>query len=165
MNNFAAVFILATVIFWPIAAGYFTAKTERRFLLHLIVIISFIVRGAGSVLKILHWTGADELLMISQVGFGLGGLLLIWTGLRNPTGGLLVYQLICGGLIVLIVLTNFFPIYELDSAIRFAPYPLAALSATIIANKTYVHQGEKNMLIMYLIGAIEAVILDLVRLL
>lgn len=144
-----------------IASGYYLIVTSRRFILHLIVIASFAVRGIGAMFKILHWTGADELQLISYIGFGLGGLLLIWTGFRNPTHKVLHYQLITGLLIGLIMFGSFVPVNSLAELARLMIYPLAALSGTILMQEVYVHQGEKNMVIMYFVIAIIAVINDL----
>jgi hypothetical protein len=145
-----------------IATGYYLIVTSRRFVLHLIVIASFAVKGIGSLFKILHWTGADEILMISYIGFGLGGFLLIWTGLRNPAGKLLYYQLIAGILIAFIVISSFVPVPSLGRLVHLLSYPLAAITGTILLREEYVHQGEKNVLNMYFIGAIIAVIIDVV---
>jgi hypothetical protein len=150
---------------FAVASGYYLVVTSPRFVLHFIVLISFVVRAIGSFFKILHWTGADELLMISYIGFGLGGFLLIWTGLRNPTRKLLHYQLITGVLIGLIVIDTFVPVDKLADLVRLVPYPLAALSGTILLREVYVHQGEKNMVAMYFIIAIIAVINDVSHLL
>jgi uncharacterized membrane protein len=112
---------------------------------------------------VLHWSGADELLLISDIGFGLGGFLLIWTALRNPTKKLLYYQLIAGFLIIFIVISSFIPLASLGSLVDLLAYPLAAITGTILLREEYVHQGEKNLLNMYFIGAIIAVITDVVQ--
>jgi hypothetical protein len=156
--------IIISVIILLISSGYLVGKTDKKFLLHRVVIGFFLVRAVGTAFKILHWVGADELMAISDIGFALGAFLLIWTGLRNSTRKLLLYQFICGLLAAFMVLVNYWPIHQLASIVRFLPYPLAALAGTIILNKLYVHPGEKNMLIMYFIVAITAVILDLFRL-
>ena len=148
----------------PISSGYFLIITSRKYVLHIIVLVGFVVRSVGSLFKILHWTGAEEILLISYAGFALGGFLLIWTGLRNPTGKMLHYQLVVGSLILLMVLNAIFPTNNFGDVARYLPYPAAGLSATILLNGTYVHQGEKNMLKMYFIVAIIAVIVDLMRL-
>ncbi len=164
MNYLQGIVVIISAVAMLIAPGYLFGKTDKRFVLHMIVIVSFFIRGIGGILKILHWTGADELLIVSYAGFGLGGLLLIWTGIRNPTGKLLQYQLICGVLIGLIVVNSFWSLNAIDNIVRFLPYPVAALSATIIMSNLYIHSGEKSILVLYFIVAIFAVTLDLFRL-
>jgi hypothetical protein len=146
-----------------IATGYYLIVTSRRYVLHLIVIASFAVKGIGSLFRILHWTGADEILMISYIGFGLGGVLLMWTGLRNPEQKLLYYHIIAGVLISLIVISSFVPVVALERLAQLLPYPLAAITGTIILREDYVHQGEKNILNMYFIFSITVVVSDLLK--
>jgi hypothetical protein len=155
--------ILISVMILLIASGYFLVITSRRFVLYLVVIASFAMRGIGSLFMVLHWSGTDELLLISDIGFGLGGFLLIWTGLRNPAGKLLYYQLIAGILIAFIVISSFVPVPSLGRLVHLLSYPLAAITGTILLREEYVHQGEKNVLNMYFIGAIIAVIIDVVQ--
>src|SRR5688572_23675910 len=90
-----------------ITAGYLAIKTEKRFALHRIVVASFVILAIGILFKLLHLAGADQILMISYIGQALGGFLLIWTGLRNPTGKILFFQLISGILVSLFVLDRF----------------------------------------------------------
>lgn len=146
-----------------IASGYYFIVTSRQFVLHKIVIASFAVRAIGSLFMILHYPGAAEIVLASYIGFAFGGFLLIWTGLRNPTGKPLLYQLVTGILIGMIVINNFVPVKNLEDLVRFSSYPLAAFTGTILLKDTYVHQGEKNMVIMYFIVAIFAVILDVMQ--
>jgi hypothetical protein len=127
------------------------------------VIASFAVKGIGSLFRILHWTGADEILMISYIGFGLGGVLLMWTGLRNPEQKLLYYHIVAGVLISLIVISSFVPVVALERLAQLLPYPLAAITGTIILREDYVHQGEKNILNMYFIFSITVVVSDLLK--
>jgi hypothetical protein len=146
-----------------IATGYYLIVTSRRYVLHLMVIASFAVKGIGSLFRILHWTGADEILMISYIGFGLGGVLLMWTGLRNPEQKLLYYHIVAGVLISLIVISSFVPVVALERLAQLLPYPLAAITGTIILREDYVHQGEKNILNMYFIFSITVVVSDLLK--
>jgi hypothetical protein len=101
--------------------------------------------------------------MVSYIGIALGGFLLIWTGLRNPTGKVLFFQLISGILIGLVVLDRLVPIYDLASVVALLPYLLAAATGTIIFNQTYVHPAEKNMVTMYFIVSIAALLAILFR--
>jgi hypothetical protein len=161
MDQVRIVLLVISALVLPICAAYLVIKTDKRFVLHRIVIALFFLRGIGSLFKMLHLAGADQLLLVSDIGVAMGAFLLIWTGLRNPTRKLLLYQLICGVIAAIMVLNNHWPIYPLANVVRFLPYPLAALAGTIILNKLYVHPGERNMLIMYFIVAIIAVVLDL----
>lgn len=158
-----ASFLTLSALAVLIAAGYYVIVTSRRFVLHQIALVSFVILGIGLQFKLLHWTGADEIIIISYFGLGLGAFLLIWTGLRNPTKTILLYQLIAGILVVFMVINHVYPVYALNELMRLLPYPIAGVTGTILLRELYVHQGEKNVVNMFLIVSIISVIGDLRR--
>jgi hypothetical protein len=118
----------------------------------------------GSFFKILHLAGADQLLIVGLAGTILGAVLLVWKSFRNRQNQLVLNKLIAGAMILLqIGIAIFLP--EQSAKTGLLNYPVTAFIGTVLINKQYEHQGEKGVLILFMLQGILYIAIDIARLL
>jgi hypothetical protein len=119
---------------------------------------------AGSIFSILHLPGASELLLISFTGTFLGAVLLIWRAFRNRQGQMLLNKLFAGSILIFQIAAVFL-LPEQASKIGLLNYPLAAIIGTVLINNQHEHEGERNILILFLMQAVLYILIEVTRLL
>lgn len=143
-----------------IVSGYFLVITPIRLFLYWLAILFHVLLVVGSVLKILHLPGADELLMFGFISSGLSGALMIWNGVKSNTN-VKAFKILLGLCIIIQpVLSTLYVVNGYYVILRVALYlafPILLLAAWILIKKEAIHQGEKNLVIVILAHAIFAV--------
>jgi peptidoglycan/LPS O-acetylase OafA/YrhL len=154
-------FIFGSFSFLAAASIYLLIKMRIQYILYSVVIALCLVQLAGAFFKIMHWTGADELLIVGFAGTILGAGLLIWKSIRNQGKQILFNKLIVGLMLLLqLALALFTQARELGGLLN---YPVTALIATVIINDQSEHQGEKNMMIVFLMQAVFYLVSELLK--
>ncbi len=160
-----AAFIYGSFSVLAIASIYLLIRNRLQFILYSVVIFSVLVQSAGAFFKILHLNGGDQLFTMGFVGMILGGALLIWKGLKNSINQILFNKLAAGILIFAHTALFFFPAAQVIRLEPLTYYPITALIATVLINDQTEHQGEKNMLILFLLQGIFQIISNLLKVL
>jgi hypothetical protein len=144
-----------------IVSGYFLVITPIRLFLYWLAILFHVLLLCGSVLKILHLPGADELLMSGFISSVLSGALMIWNGVKSNAKNSKAFKLMLGLCIIIQpVLSTLYVVDEDYTIFRLALYlafPILLLAAWIIFKKETIHQGERNLVIVILAHAVFAV--------
>jgi hypothetical protein len=163
MSSIQPGYLFFTTIFLALASGYLIATTQLKYFLYSLAILLSCGYIAGSVFKIMHLPGGEELLLAGLAGNIFGAVLLIRTGLKNGSGKILKYQLALGIIIILqFIAANLFT--QVLTFATVANYLVVALTATLLVRKDYVHGGEMSLLIFFLIWAIIPVIFEFLQL-
>ena len=119
------------------------------------IILSFgILQLTGSVFKALHWPFSGVMLLIGFAGAIVTALTFVSTSLKNETKSVLVLQLLLG---ITLLLQCALAILSSAVALSYGSYfnyPVLALSATILFNRTYLNNGERNILLLVLMQAL-----------
>lgn len=130
---------------------YLLKETKRSSIMYWLILMAGIAQLIGSMFKIMHWPFAGALLVAGLAGSLLAGLTFISTSKKNNTGKILFLQLALGIVILfqcsLVILS---PAVAKAYA-SLANYPIVALSATILLNKTELNEGEHNVLLLFLV--------------
>lgn len=143
-------FIIGSYSFLAIASGYLLLRNRFQYLIYSIVLVLTFGAILGSLFSILHWNGADELLLTGFSGTILGALLLIWKSIRNVQQQVLLYKLMTG-LILLFQIAAFLLWPQHADRAGLLNYPLTAFIATVLINGQYEHEGERNILILFML--------------
>jgi len=157
-------FIIAAHIALALVSVYFIFKMKFQPILYALAILLNIVMIAGVVMSVWHMPVGSEMMKVGMAGFVLGGVLFIWKGLKNNTGGILKYHLILGVIILVqLALVQFGPekFLRLEMLLN---YPLVGVAGTIILKEDYVHEGEKNLLIVYAFSGLIFIVNDVLQL-
>lgn len=127
---------------------YFLIQHRLRFIAYSVVLLLTLCSLVGSLLKILHMPGGDQLLLAGFGGTLLGAILLIWRAFQNTQRQVLFYKLMAGACILLqIVIAFFLPAHS--EKVGLLNYPVTAFLATIFINKQYEHEGERSIVIVF----------------
>lgn len=123
-------------------------KTGKRYLGYTAVIIAILCSAVGALLAILHFPGAQELLLIDFAGTMVGAAILVWSGVVNPQRRILLYKLMVGVIILLQVLGGFLWPYYSDK-LSLLNYPATAFATTVLIYRQYNNEGERNLLAVF----------------
>lgn len=143
-------FIIGTYSLLAIASGYLLARNRFQYIIYSIVLVLTFGAILGSLFSILHLKGADQLLLTGFLGTVLGALLLIWKSIRNVQHQILLYKLMTG-LILLFQIVSFLLWPQYAERTGLLNYPLTAFIATVLINEQYEHEGERNILILFML--------------
>ena len=147
------------------ASVYLLIKARLQYLLYsFVVALMFFGTIVGSLFKIMHLAGADELLMVGLMGTILGAILLVWRSFRNHQNHFILNKLIAGAMILLqLAIAIFWPDQSEKSGLL--NYPITALVATVVINEQFDHQGEKGLLLLFMVQGFVYIVIDILRLL
>lgn len=142
--------IIGSYSFLVIASGYLLVRNRFQYLIYSVVVVLTFGAILGSLFSILHLPGADELLLTGFAGTILGACLLIWKSVRNVQKQVLLYKLMTG-LILLFQIMAFMLWPHYAERTGLLNYPLTAFIATVLINRQYEHEGERNILILFML--------------
>ena len=145
------------------ASIFFLIKNRTQYILYSVVILLILMQVIGAFLRILHLPGAEQLLLLGVGGTLLGGVLLIWRAFSNRQGQTILNKLLVG---VLLIVQIALPLLDIGSSRNFAGllnYPVTALLATVLINRQTEHEGEKNMMILFLVQGIFYILMNLLN--
>jgi hypothetical protein len=160
-----ATFIYGSFSFLGVAAIYLLIKNRLGYIIYSVVIFLVLLQIAGALLRILHLKGGDALLLTGLTGTMLGGVLLIWRSLQNSLHQILFTKLVAGVLLLIQCALFFLPVAQSLKIEPFIAYPVTALIATLLINDQAEHEGEKNMLLLFLFQSIFQIVFNLLRVL
>ena len=157
-----AAFVYGSFSFLAAASVYFLVRMRIRYIIYSLVIFLTLLQIVGAFFKIMHMPGGDQLLILGLAGTIIGGGLLIWKSLRTSGKQVLFNKLMVGLMLLLQVALVFFPIraQQLGGLLN---YPITALIATVLINDQSEHQGEKNMMIVFLMQAVFYLVSELLK--
>lgn len=149
---------LAVLIVFIIICPYLIIITPIQYYLYSLAILLYLLASVGTLLKIMHYPGGDELLMIGLTSELLAGSFLIIAGIKSPESKFKVYKIILGILLVGHLLMGisyaFFRHYNLHTVVTVFPCAILLIAGWIIISKRTLHEGEKNLLIVILAQSI-----------
>jgi peptidoglycan/LPS O-acetylase OafA/YrhL len=154
-------FIFGSFSIIAIASVYFLIKNRLQYILYSVVVFLVLANVAGAFFKIMHLTGADELLILGISGSFLGSVLLMLKSFRNKNNQFILNKLIVGILILLQLTVPFFLPSDAESFGGLLNYPITALLATVLLNDQAEHEGEKNMMILFLLQSLFYIVINL----
>ena len=155
--------IIGSYSFMAIASVYLLVKNRFQFIIYSVVLVLTFGAVIGSLFDILHLPGANELLLTGFAGTILGAILLIWKSFRNIQDQILLYKLLAGLILIFQIVSVFlWPAY--GDRVELLNYPLTAFIATVLINEQYEHQGERNILIMFMLLGLLYIVIDIVKL-
>ena len=160
----SATFIYGSFSFLFAASIYLIIRLRLQYVIYSVAIALSLLQLAGAFFKIMHMPGGDELLLVGALGTLLGAGLLIWKSLRNRFNQVLINKLVVGLLLLSQLVLAFFSLqtHQLAGILN---YPVTALIATVLLNDQSEHQGEKNMMIVFLMQAIFYIVSELLNVL
>lgn len=155
--------IIGTYSLLTIASLYLLIRNRVQYLVYSLVLVLAFGSVVGSLFKILHLPGADELLLTGFAGTFLGAILLLWRSFRNRQGQILFYKLMTA--LILVSLVAFVVVWPGESRrIALLNYPLTAFLGTILINEQYEHEGERNLIILFLLHGFLYIVIDVLKL-
>ncbi|HET9486800.1 MAG TPA: hypothetical protein VFO54_05175 [Chryseosolibacter sp.] len=155
--------LLGSYSFVAIASIYLLVQTRLQYLVYSFVILTSLLQILGYFFMIMHYPGSDELIMLGFTGSVLGAFLLIWKSVRNHSRQVLFNKLAVGLLLIFQFVISLFWTEHIDRLGPILPYPITALIATVLISDQTEHQGEKNMLIIFLLHGIMTIIFSLMK--
>lgn len=159
--NLTVIIILYSIL--ALASIYFIIKLRFRFILYSAVLLLTLVSLIGSLFKIMHVPGGDELLMAGFAGTTLGAILLIWRSFQNSQRQVLFYKLMAGACIIFqIVIVFFLPAHS--DKVGLLNYPVTAFLATILINKQFEHEGERSIVVVLALQGFLYILIEVLRL-
>jgi len=154
-------FVFGSFSILALASIYFLIKNRVQYILYSVVIFLVLGQIVGAFFKIMHWPGADELLVLGVAGAFLGSVLLILKAFRNKDNRFVLNKLIVGMLIISQMVLPFSASANFQNLSGLLHYPITALLATVLLNDQAEHEGEKNMMILFLLQGIFYIIINL----
>jgi len=156
-------FVFVSIVVVTAASVYLLIRNRLDYPVYSLVLLLIVVLMLSSVLTILHWPGADESTLVGFSGVLLGSLLLVIKSFRNSQHELLFYKLMAGAILLFQLVSGFFwPEYA--HQVELMNYPMTAFAATVLINKQYDHEGERNMVILFTVQGVLAIIMDVLKL-
>lgn len=145
-----------------VVSGYFLVVTPIRLFLYWLAIALYVITIIGSILKILHLPGADELIMSGFIGTGLSAILSIRNGIKSPTINSKSLKILLGLCIIMQpVLSTVYVVNESYVVLRVALYisfAILLLAAWILIRKETIHLAERNLIAVILAHAVFAAV-------
>jgi hypothetical protein len=162
-DTMASGFLYGSVFVVVAATIYFLIRTGTRYPLYFTVLVLYVIQSVGLVFKIMHLPGADELLMLGYAGTVGGSLLLIWKGFKNQAKEIYLYKILSGVIILAqFVLAYFWP-HEIYGVARILHYPIVALLGTILLKDQWEHEGEKNLMMLFVLQSLIFILNDVMK--
>jgi len=156
--------ILGTYTLLGLTTLYFVARNRFQYIIYSVVLVLIFGSILGGIFKVLHLVGADELLLAGFFGTIIGAILLIWRSFQNRQKQLLLYKLVAGGIILLqIVIMFWWPVY--NDRVGLLNYPATAFAATILINRQFEHNGERDVVILLMLQGFLYILIDVLRML
>jgi hypothetical protein len=157
-----AAFVYGSFSFLAAASVYFLVRMRIRYIIYSAVIFLTLLQIVGAFFKIMHMPGADQLLILGFAGTIIGGGLLIWRSVWNEGKGIIFNKLMVGLMLLVQLALVFFPV-RADQLGSLLNYPITALIATVLINDQSEHQGERNMMIVFLMQAVFYIASELLK--
>lgn len=158
-----AAFVYGSFSFLAIACVYFLLRLRIRHVFYSGVILLTLLQIVGAFFKVIHWTGGDQLLMLGFSGTIIGGGLLIWKAVRNSRRQVMFNKLALGIILLLQIAFMLFPSPQTSRLAPLLHYPIVALAATVIVNDQTEHDGEKNMLMLFLMQSVFYIVVEILK--
>jgi hypothetical protein len=159
----ASGFLIGSVFVVVAATMYFLIRTSTRYPLYFTVLLLYVIQSAGLVFKIMHLPGADELLMLGYAGTVCGSLLLIWKGFKNQAKEIYLYKILSGVIILAQFILAYFWPHEIYGIARILHYPIVALLGTILLKDQWEHEGEKNLMMLFVLQSLIFILNDVMK--
>ena len=155
--------VIASHSILSLAAVYLLIRNKTRYLTYSTVLVLTLCSVVGSFLRTLKMPGGDELLILGMAGTVLASALLIWKSFQNRQNQLILNKLFAA-LIMLVQIGSFYLAPAHIDKVGLLNYPLAAFIGTLLINKQYEHDGERSILILFLLQAILYIVLEILKL-
>jgi len=158
-----AAFVYGSLSLLAVASVYFLVRMRIRYVIYSVVVFLTLLQIIGAFFKIMHWPGGNELLFLGFAGTVLGGGLLVWKALRNTSKQVMFNKLVVGLILLLQIGLMFFPSSQTNKLGPLLHYPIVALAATVVINDQTEHQGEKNMLMLFLMQSLFYIAVEILK--
>ncbi|HMV08680.1 MAG TPA: hypothetical protein PK325_05535 [Cyclobacteriaceae bacterium] len=144
-----------------ILTGYFLVVTPFRLFAYWLAIFLHITALVGSILKILHLPGGDEMLTTTFISSFLSGTLIFWRGIQSAETSVKMTKILLGLCIIVQPALSVISVVNGDFSVltlaRYLAFPIVMTCAFILLKKSVIHVGEKNLMSVALVHAIFAI--------
>jgi hypothetical protein len=153
--------LIGGIFVLTILTVYFLIVTPFRFFAYWMAIFLHVTGVVGSILKILHLPGGDELLTTLFINSFLSGTLIFWIGVQSAEISVKVIKIILGLCIILQPALSVMSVVNGDLSIltlaRYLAFPIVMMSTFVLLQKSVIHVGERNLMSVVLAYAIFAI--------
>lgn len=139
---------------------YLVVSNKARYLIYSAVLLLLLCSVVGSLFRIMHMPGGDELLIVGLAGTVVGSVLLIWKSFRNRQDQLMLYKLLAGLILLAQIGIVYLAPHHAEKA-ALLHYPLAAFIGTLLINKQYEHEGERSILILFIVQSLMYIVMEI----
>ena len=146
-----------------LAVVYLLIRNKAGYLIYSAVLVLTLCSVVGSFLRTLKIPGGDELLILGLAGTVLGSALLIWRSFQNRQNQLILNKLFAALIMLVQIGSSYLAPAHVDK-IGLLNYPLAAFIGTLLINKQYEHDGERSILILFLLQAFLYIFVEILKL-